>query len=38
VKELDELWGKSVVEAGVAVEGLGGPLIVDVAELVEGAL
>ena len=38
VEELDQFGGESVVEAGVAVEGFGGPLVVDMAELVEGAL
>jgi hypothetical protein len=38
VKELHEFRGESIIETGVAVEGLGGPLIVDVAELVKRAL
>lgn len=38
MEELHELRGEPVVEAGVAVKRLGGPLVVDVAELVEGAL
>ena len=38
VKELYGCRGESVVKTGVAAEGLGGPLIVDVEGLVEGAL
>ena len=37
-EELDELRSEAVVEARVAVEGFGRSLIVDMAELVEGAL
>ena len=38
VEELYQLGSEPVVEARVAVERLGGPLVVDMAELVEGAL
>jgi len=38
VKEFYELGSEPVLEARVAVERLGGPLVVDMSELVEGAL